>query len=196
RPAGAALLGELAAGARAGRPATAEYLALALADLGMADSAAREETRLPADAATLARSSSELAAAARRAIQAWQDRVMRLVHAENMTKRSVSRVVSFDHESLALVLMISVLGAADPELLLASLFGAGQLRELTTMARLDLSERVSALFEPEVARFAAVIDAAVIDAAGGDQDAVPVPGAAADVVARLLAASERLEGAR
>ena len=133
------------------------------------------------------------------------------MQAENITKRSVSRVVSFDHESLALVLMIGVLGSSPrdaagtaaaaaaggtgpvtdadpaaagtgPERLLGSLFGAGQLRDLTAKARLDLHERVAALFAPEAARFDTVIDAA-----GTAQETV---------AAKLVEASVALEGAR
>jgi hypothetical protein len=208
RPAGAALLSELAAAAGAGRSAASDYLALALADLGMAEDAANER-RPMIDAAALARSTPDLPAAAKRAVRSWQERVEQLVQAENITKRSVSRVVSFDHESLALVLMIGVLGSSPgnaagtaaaasgtgpvtgadpaaagtgPERLLGSLFGAGQLRDLTAKARLDLHERVAALFAPEAARFDTVIDAA-----GTAQETV---------AAKLVEASVALEGAR
>jgi energy-coupling factor transporter ATP-binding protein EcfA2 len=201
-PAGAALLSELADAAHAGRSAASDYLALALADLGMAEGAAQEGGRLPVDAAALARSDPDLPVAAKRAVRAWQERVQHLVQAENITKRSVSRVVSFDHESLALVLMIGVLGSSGPaiegpdggsaepaedagtgpERLLGSLFGAGQLRDLTAKARLDLHERVAALFAPEAERFDAVIDAA----------GVPPE----NVAAELTRASAALEGAR
>jgi hypothetical protein len=97
---------------------------------------------------------------------------MQLVKAENVTKRSVARVVSFDEESLALVLTIGMLGygadgvAADgdasavPQRLLTSLFGAGQLRDLGARARMDLHDRVSLLFDEELQRFAAIVHAA------------------------------------
>jgi hypothetical protein len=120
-------------------------------------------------AATLARSSPDLATRSARAIGEWQDHVMQLVKAENVTKRSVARVVSFDEESLALVLTIGMLGSggtavsevasAVPQRLLTSLFGAGQLRDLGTRARLDLHERISLLFDEELQRFAAIVDA-------------------------------------
>jgi energy-coupling factor transporter ATP-binding protein EcfA2 len=109
-PAGGALLSELAAAAEAGRSAASDYLALALVDLGMADNAADEGEAPRVDAAALARSSPDLAVGARRAIRAWQEQVLQLVQAENVTKRSIARVVAFDHESLALVLMFGVLG--------------------------------------------------------------------------------------
>jgi hypothetical protein len=180
----------------------------------MAEDAAQEGARVPVDAAALARSTPDLPVAAKRAIRAWQERVQQLVQAENITKRSVSRVVSFDHESLALVLMIGVLSsgvpavagstgsgpepaAADagpagagpsdeagtgPERLLGSLFGGGQLRDLTAKARLDLHERVAALLAPEADRFDAVLD-----------DSGTPPETVAD---QLTQASEALEGAR
>ncbi len=221
-PAGTALLSELTAAAEAGRSAASDYLALALADLGVANPSPQEDGRPPVDATALGRSSPQLAGAVRAAVRAWQDRVLQLIQAENITKRSVSRLVSFDHESLALVLMIGVLGVgaapaasaaasatastagstagsaeaasapdggapADdtgtgPDRLLASLFGAAQLRDLTAKVRGDLQERVAALFEPEIGRFDSVIDAA-----GAPEESV---------AAQLIEASEALEAAR
>jgi len=208
-PAGEALLTELAAAAEAGRSAASDYLAVALADLGLTDKARAAEAA-PADAEALARPTHELPAQARRLVREWQERVLELVQAENVTKRSIARVVSFDHEPLALVLMISVLGSgapaaragetapadaasktasdaadgvgAGPEQLLSSLFGSGQLRDLTSRARQDLHDRVSAVFDVELARFSRVIDAAgVLDEGAAQQ---------------LLLASRALEAAR
>jgi GTPase SAR1 family protein len=199
-PAGAALLSDLAAAAEAGRSAASDYLAIALVDLGMADNAADEGGSVSVDAAALARSSPELAESARKIVGAWQERVLQLVHAENVTKRSIARVVSFDHESLALVLMIGVLGTETPdsetpdsgtpaseagpgpERLLSSLFGAGLLRDITARVRLDLHNRVNALFDRELARFSDVVDAA-----GAPQETV---------AAHLVEAGETLEAAR
>ena len=205
-PSGEALLTELAAAAEAGPSAASDYLALALADLGLTDKAPATEPAPPADAEALARPSHELPAQARQLVRGWQDRVLELVQAENVTKRSIARVVSFDHEPLALVLMISVLGTraparaahgaagpdagtdsadgvgAGPEQLLSSLFGSGQLRDLTNRARQDLHDRVAVVFDAELARFGQVIDAA---------------GVPDETVARqLLAASQALEAAR
>jgi len=132
-------------------------------------------------AAALAKSSPDLATWAARAISAWQDHVLQLVRAENVTKRSVARVVSFDEESLALVLTISLLGddsaragtrapeaedggeesaSALPQRLLTSLLGAGPLRELSATARQDLHDRVRLLFEEDMVRFTQVVRAA------------------------------------
>ncbi|HEX4660023.1 MAG TPA: GTPase [Streptosporangiaceae bacterium] len=121
--------------------------------------------------AALARSSPGLAARSARVISAWQDHVMQLVRDQDVTKRSVARVVSFDEESLALVLTIGMLGygtgeaavteaaSAVPQRLLTSLFGAGPLRDLGARARTDLHDKVSLLFDEEIQRFADVISA-------------------------------------
>ena len=102
----------------------------------------------------LAHSSADLPTRAARAVSAWQDHVMRLVKAESVTKRSIARVMSFDDDSLATVLIVAMLGQRDadsapaegtsavPQLLLTSLFGAGPLREIGTKARADLRERM------------------------------------------------------
>jgi 50S ribosome-binding GTPase len=130
-------------------------------------------------ATALGRSSPDLARRAAQAISSWQDHVMRLVQAENVTKRSIARVVSFDEESLALVVIIGLLGhgageavaaggaSAAAQDLLSSLLGPGPLREIGTKARADLRERVRLLFDEEMLRFAEVIDAE----GGPDEDA-------------------------
>ena len=102
--------------------------------------------------------------------------------------------MSFDEESLALVLTIGVLGyaradatedgaaGAVPQHLLESLLGAGLLRDVAGRVRADLRERVAQLLELEARRFFAVIDAA----------GVPEEGAATE----LLQAGYELEAAR
>jgi energy-coupling factor transporter ATP-binding protein EcfA2 len=120
----------------------------------------------------LARSAADLPTRAARAVSAWQDHVMRLVKAESVTKRSIARVMSFDDDSLATVLIVAMLGQRDadgaaaegtgavPQLLLTSLFGAEPLREISTKARADLRERIRRLFDEEMLRFVEVIDSA------------------------------------
>jgi hypothetical protein len=196
QPAGANLLGELDAAARHRTPgdglSEADFVATALADLGLATDPAVENGR--PDSAALARPTAGLAEAAAAAVVGWQDHVLELVRAENVTKRSISRVVSFDEESLALVLTIAVLTpVADgedpsedtdgaPERLLASLFGAGLLRDIGARVRLDLRERVGEMFRAEARRFFEIIDSA----------GVPDETAATE----LLQAGYALEGAR
>jgi hypothetical protein len=118
-------------------------------------------------AAALGRSSPDLATRAARAVSAWQDQVAHIVHAENVTKRSIARAVSLDEDSLATVLMIGLLGSGDdedstaaiPHRLLTSLFGAGPLRDIETRTRGDLHHRIALIFDEEMRRFADVIDA-------------------------------------
>jgi hypothetical protein len=118
-------------------------------------------------AAALGRSSADLATRAARAVSAWQDQVTHLVHAENVTKRSIAKAVSLDDDSLATVLMIGLLGSAEdenstaaiPGRLLTSLIGAGPLRDIVTRTRADLRHRITLIFDEEMRRFAEVIDA-------------------------------------
>jgi energy-coupling factor transporter ATP-binding protein EcfA2 len=119
----------------------------------------------------LSRSSPDLPRRAAQAISSWQDHVMHLVQAENVTKRSIARVVSFDDESLALVMIIGLLGfgagdsaasegsSAVAQELLSSLFGPGPLRDIGAKALADLKERVSLLFDEEMLRFAELVNA-------------------------------------
>jgi hypothetical protein len=162
-----------------GRAASSEedFVATALADLGLVSGTSEDAEH--SDPAALARATAGLMAAAERAVTAWQASVVQLVRAENVTKRSVARVVTFDEVPLALVLTVGVLdhGAADgsagaagsgasesaalaPQRLLESLFGAGSLRDMGTRIRHDLHERVSELLTAEAERFFAVIDSA------------------------------------
>ncbi len=173
-PAGAALLAGL--GPQPGRrtdgtpeSSEADYVAAALADLGIATRA--NPAGEVADPDALARASSGLSAVAARAVGNWQENVLHLVQAEKVTKRSIARVVSFDDECLALTLSIGVLAYAQPDgqlsdgagavpqELLTSLFGAGLLRDIGSRIRLDLHERVALLLEEEARRFAGVLDA-------------------------------------
>ncbi len=170
--AGAALVSESDSGNAPGKVGGVSFDMLAELDF-IPSGRAGAGPEIPGPAGTaLTRSSADLATRAARAVSAWQDHVMQLVKAENVTKRSVARVVSFDEESLALVLTIGMLGygaggvavaegtSAVPQRLLTSLFGAGQLRDLGARARMDLHDRISLLFDEELQRFAAIINAA------------------------------------
>jgi hypothetical protein len=193
QPAGARLLGDIdAASRRGGAVNEADYVASALADLGVALGAGVSGSRL--DSAALARATAGLSPLAERAVASWQDHVLQLVKEENVTKRSIARVVSFDEESLALVLSIGVLGhaapdggadegaSAVPQQLLTSLLGAGLLRDLGARVRQDLRDRVNGLFEAEALRYFAIIDSA----------GIPAETAAAE----LLQAGHALEASR
>jgi hypothetical protein len=196
-PAGAALLAEPVAagsgpaGAGGGTQSESDFVAAALADLGVVDGS---DAGAPAGLAALAGASADVPALASRAITGWQHHVLHVVQEENVTKRSIARVVSFDHESLALVLTLGVLGYGEPDVpvpdgasaapqeLLTALFGAGLLRDIGVRIRLDLHDRVSAVMAAESERFAAVLDAA------------GAPGAAAP--AELVQAGFALESSR
>ena len=194
QPAGSGLLKDLATGTgpgdRRGAATEADFVATALADLGLVSRADADTGQH--DAAALARATDGLAAAAERVVGAWQAYVLQLVTEEKVTKRSIARVVSFDEESLALVLSIGALGyaaaggpeavSAVPQRLLESLFGAGLLRDMGARVRRDLHERVSGLLEGEARRFYAAIDTA----------GVPEDGASDE----LLQAGRALEEAR
>ncbi len=181
-----------AAGGRSSQVSEAEFVATALADLGVVSVA--DFTSKPADPDALTRATVSLAESAARAIHNWHEHVRRIVRAENVTKRSIARVISFDDESLALVLTIGVLGypepdrrAADapgavPQQLLTSLFGAGLLRDVGARVRQDLRDQVGKLFEDEARRYFAIIDAA-----GAPEETVAT---------QLLQAGYELEGAR
>jgi energy-coupling factor transporter ATP-binding protein EcfA2 len=199
-PAGAALLDRLSAGDREDDWASSQFAAdagliLGL-DMGPGGGWAPADGPMAAAgaAAALSRSSPDLATRLVRVTSGWQDHMLHMIEAQNVTKRSIARVISFDADSLSTVLLIGLLGydagdvatsggmSAAPQRLLTTLFGAGPLREVTTKARDDLHERIRLLFAEEMLRFGAVIDAV------GDLD---------DTTAeRLLEAAESLEAAR
>jgi energy-coupling factor transporter ATP-binding protein EcfA2 len=201
-PAGADLLDRLSAGDREENWAGSQFAADAGLFLGLevgtrraGGGASDGPEDLPwAAASSLGRSSLDLATRSARSVSSWQDHVLHLVQERSVTKRSIARVISFDNDSLTMVLMMGLLGheaggtpaaegvSAVPQHLLGSLFGAGPLRDIGTKARDDLNERIRLLFDEEMLRFAAVVDAA------GELDE-----ALAD---HLLQAAESLEAAR
>jgi hypothetical protein len=146
----------------------------------------------------LGRSSADLPRRVTQAVSAWQEHVLHLVQTENVTRRSIARLASFDPESLSLVMTIGVLGygagdvlasddpsdstSAGPQRLLASLFGAGLLRDIGVQARQDLHDKVDLLFSEEALRFTVLIDAI-----GAPDESAP---------ADLYQASYSLESAR
>ncbi len=117
-PAGAALLDRLAAATNPEAWQGSEFAAEAglifgwdPGGTGAAQGALDDDNMNPRErAASLGRASPDLATRAARAVSAWQDQVTHLVHAENVTKRSIAKAVSLDDDSLATVLMIGLLG--------------------------------------------------------------------------------------
>ncbi|MEU8385558.1 GTPase [Streptosporangium sp. NPDC048865] len=125
-----------------------------------------------ASAPGLGRASDELLRRAGRTIAAWQEHIIELIRTEGVTKRSVARVISFDVESLSLILTIGLLGygssdaqngtGALPQRLVHALLGAESLRNIGVKARSDLRARIGMLFDDEMARYAQALDGAGI----------------------------------
>ncbi|HEV8274972.1 MAG TPA: GTPase [Streptosporangiaceae bacterium] len=173
-PAGAALLDQLGAGGDSDDWGGSQFAIEAGVIFGF-DPAAGESQGGAGDdgpeqaVARLGRASADLATHAARAVSSWQDQVLRVVKAENVTKRSIARIISFDDESLATVLMVGLLvqdapeaeveesTTAIPQRLLTALFGAGPLRDVARSARLDLLYRVGLIFDEEMLRFSRIL---------------------------------------
>jgi energy-coupling factor transporter ATP-binding protein EcfA2 len=178
-PAGAALLDQRAAGDDGDAWGGSQFAADAGLIFGLepAEAGAPKDTPEQA-AAALGRASADLPTRAARGVSSWQDQVLRMVRAENVTKRSIARLVNFDDESLATVLMIGLLvqkapGADDeesmigiPQRLLTSLFGAGPLRDVAKRARADLLDRIGLILDEEILRFSKIISGAEVPDAG------------------------------
>ncbi|WP_433363776.1 dynamin family protein [Streptosporangium sp. CA-115845] len=125
-----------------------------------------------AAAAELGHASDDLPRRAGRTIAAWQEHITELIRTEGVTKRSVARVISFDVESLSLILTIGLLGygasearngtGALPQRLVHALLGAESLRNIGVKARSDLRARIGMLFDDETARYIQALDGAGI----------------------------------
>jgi 50S ribosome-binding GTPase len=169
-PAGTALLDTLAAGDGDdwdGSQLAADARLIFGLDPGTAGNTPQDDARQTAS--TLGRASPDLATRAARAVSSWQEQTLRIVKAENVTKRSIARAINFDDESLATVLMIGMLAQnapeaeleessiAIPQRLLTSLFGAGPMREVSAQVRVDLQHRMRLLLDEEMLRFSKII---------------------------------------
>ena len=127
-------------------------------------------------ATAFSRSSPDLSLRAARAVGAWQDHLARLVDAED--HRTGAKRTFFDDESLALVVLVAMLGEdapgadtpatededtniyTEPRRLLASVYGAGMLAGILAKARADLIQRVRLLLDEEMVRYVEVIESA------------------------------------
>jgi energy-coupling factor transporter ATP-binding protein EcfA2 len=130
-------------------------------------------------ATAFSRSSPDLPLRAARAVGAWQDHLARLVEAED--PRPGAKRISFDDESLGLVVLLAMLGedapgaasigtpvtedegtsiCAEPRRLLASVYGTGMLAGILAKARGDLIHRVRLLLDEEMVRYVEVIESA------------------------------------
>ncbi|WP_336210068.1 dynamin family protein [Nonomuraea sp. LPB2021202275-12-8] len=114
----------------------------------------------------LDRPSDELMRHASRAIAAWQEHVTELVRTEGVAKRSVSKLVSFDPDSLSLIFMVAMFsgGRAEgvPHRLVKALLGAESLRGIGAKALSDLRARIGMLFDEESMRYVQALDSAGI----------------------------------
>ncbi|WP_344979732.1 GTPase [Streptosporangium fragile] len=120
----------------------------------------------------LGHASDEIARRTGRTVAAWQDHITGLIRTEGVTKRSVARVISFDVESLSLILTIGLLGDSSspaegtagtlPQRLVHALLGAESLRNIGVKARSDLRARIGVLFDDEIARYVQALDDAGI----------------------------------
>jgi len=131
-------------------------------------------------ATVFSRSSPDLPLRAARAVGAWQDHLARLVQAED--QEPGAKRISFDDESLGLVVLVAMLGEdapgpasiagtpvtedegtsiyTEPRRLLASVYGTGMLAAILAKARADLIHRVQLLLDEEMVRYVEVIESA------------------------------------
>uniref|UniRef100_UPI001FE33692 GTPase n=1 Tax=Nonomuraea rhizosphaerae TaxID=2665663 RepID=UPI001FE33692 len=115
--------------------------------------------------AGLERPSDELVRHATRAIAAWQEHVTELVRTEGVAKRSVSKFVSFDADSLSLIFMVAMFSGpveGVPHRLVNALLGAESLRGIGAKALSDLRARIGMLFDEESMRYVQALDSAGI----------------------------------
>jgi energy-coupling factor transporter ATP-binding protein EcfA2 len=180
-PAGAVLLAEAVADRARGEYAKQVFESVfgtgAAAGPGGEGPAERSQT---SQATAFSRSSPDLPLRAARAIGTWQEHLTRLVEAED--PRPGAKRISFDDESLGLVVLVAMLGEdvpgpvsitgapaaggegtniyTEPRRLLASVYGPGLLAGILAKARADLIHRVRLLLDEEIVRFVEVIESA------------------------------------
>jgi energy-coupling factor transporter ATP-binding protein EcfA2 len=129
------------------------------------------------DAAVLGRAAPDLPLRAARAVSAWQDHVLRLVQDAGRRKRSAARSAPLDDDSLALLMVLAILGesgtgshaAAAPEdsdilvlprRIVTAVLGEQPVGAVVQTARAELNERARLLLDEELLRFSEVIDGA------------------------------------
>jgi energy-coupling factor transporter ATP-binding protein EcfA2 len=175
-PAGAVLLEEAVADRARGEYAKQVFeSAFGAGGRGGAAPAEPSET---SHATAFSRSSPDLPLRAARAIGGWQEHLIRLVEAE--APRPGAKRISFDGESLGLVILVAMLGEsapgadapaaegegegasiyAEPRRLLASVYGPGLMTGILAKARADLIHRIRLLLDEEMVRFVEVIESA------------------------------------
>jgi GTPase SAR1 family protein len=114
----------------------------------------------------LDRPSDNLIRLTSRAIASWQEHLSELVRTEGVAKRSVSKLVSFDPDSLSLIFTVAMFsggnGEGVPHRLVNALLGAESLRGIGAKALSDLRARIGMLFDEEAMRYVKALDSAGI----------------------------------
>ncbi|MGW4963859.1 dynamin family protein [Nonomuraea sp. NPDC004186] len=114
----------------------------------------------------LDRPSDNLVRHAGRAIASWQEHLSELVRTDGVAKRSVSKLVSFDPDSLSLIFTVAMFsgtnGEGVPHRLVNALLGAESLRGIGAKALSDLRARIGMLFDEESMRYVQALDTAGI----------------------------------
>jgi Dynamin family len=133
-----------------------------------------------------------------RAVRDWQRNVLELVRREGGNKRTVARVSAYAVNATGLLVMIAVFAATSfiptgaeiavaggttvaAQKVLEAIFGDQAVRALADRARVDLLDRLDAVYRAEAARFTAVLDDAGVDH---------------DMARRLRSAADRITAAR
>jgi energy-coupling factor transporter ATP-binding protein EcfA2 len=176
-PAGSVLLEDAVADRARGEYAKQVFeSAFGTGDTGAAEPGAESASQ----AAAFSRSSADLPLRAARAVGAWQDHLARMVEAED--PQPGAKRISFDDESLGLVVLVAMLGEdapgaasvtgapatedegtsiyTEPLRLLASVYGPGLLAGILAKARADLTHRIRLLLDEEMVRFVEVLESA------------------------------------
>ncbi len=162
---------------------------VALARSAAADAAEQASTawRLHPAGAALLESAADLGEPApdlperlERMVRDWQRGVLELVRREAGNKRALARASAYAVNAIGLLVMISVFTATSfiptgaeiavaggttiaSQKVLEAIFGDQAVRALADQARVDLLDRVSAVFRAEAARFTAILDQAGVD---------------------------------
>ncbi|MEV0236175.1 dynamin family protein [Nonomuraea sp. NPDC050786] len=101
-----------------------------------------------------------------RAIASWQEHLSELVRTDGVAKRSVSKLVSFDPDALALIFTVAMFSGSNgegvPHRLVNALLGAESLRGIGAKALSDLRARIGMLFDEESMRYVQALDSAGI----------------------------------
>lgn len=153
---------------RAAMRAGLESVVVAAANRAAEEVSARWRQRSPLGgtlAEGLDQPGDDLVRHAGRAVAAWQEHVTELVRSDGVAKRSVSKVLSFDADSLSLIFMVAMFSAPVEGLqhrLVTALIGAEALRGIGAKALSDLRARIGMLFDEESMRYVQALDSAGI----------------------------------